>query len=445
MQSRRMSDESRGSTPQERRSSRTRIRAGGGSVTPVITIVQQSVSVSGTAGTAITSIDLSGSSYTTISPSGTTRTFSASGLPSGLSLSSAGVLSGTPSAASSASVTVTVSASGATSKTLTLVFSIAASGSGGGSYDFTLTGTNDSAYDGGYTYDSASGKYYHQDGLTYMERVLYNGSYDWNIYRNGNTSGDYMLQLETSGSELSAIEGQKTWTIVANGSPYQTSVTITLAGGSGGQQSSGSGGYTVSDCSASSANGAYAAYDTSGYGGTQTYSNGSYYMFKVFSADTGDVNWVLGTSISTQCDYAPDDYICYAPNADTPPTSGWTGCSVSGGGSGGGDTLAVSGFIYYTTANGTYTLTDPTATGDSRVWSNGTYKIAKISGGPWWGIFSSSASPGIEPGGGEIAYCTLNTDDPTYYDGDGSPYYANGTTLPWAAWTPESGSVSVSQ
>lgn len=90
----------------------------------VITIVQSTVNVSGNAGVALTSLDLADSAYTTISPSGT-RSFSASVLPTGVSLTTAGVLSGTPSWGFHRESTVTVSASGAESKTLTLVFSIA--------------------------------------------------------------------------------------------------------------------------------------------------------------------------------------------------------------------------------------------------------------------------------------------------------------------------------
>ena len=121
--------------------------SGGGSVTPVITIVQNTVNVSGTEGTAITSIDLSDSSYVTVTQ-GATLTFSASNLPAGLSLSSAGVLSGTPSATSSASVTVTVSATGATSQTLTLVFAIEAAASGSSNY--TVSGHATSSVNGVY-------------------------------------------------------------------------------------------------------------------------------------------------------------------------------------------------------------------------------------------------------------------------------------------------------
>ncbi|SEK32003.1 putative Ig domain-containing protein [Streptacidiphilus jiangxiensis] len=83
---------------------------------------------SGTVGTAA-SLQVSGSD----SASGQTLTYSATGLPAGLSISSTGLISGTPSAAGTSSVTVTAKdTTGATGST-SFTWTEATSGGGGGS------------------------------------------------------------------------------------------------------------------------------------------------------------------------------------------------------------------------------------------------------------------------------------------------------------------------
>lgn len=86
-----------------------------------IIVLQDTVNVSGFVGEAV-SADLS--SCISVSPASLQVSFAAAGLPSGVSLSSAGILSGTPTAASTATVSATVSAEGAESKTISLVFAI---------------------------------------------------------------------------------------------------------------------------------------------------------------------------------------------------------------------------------------------------------------------------------------------------------------------------------
>lgn len=89
------------------------------------TITAQPVTASGTAGTAM-SVNLA--DYVTVSTGANASYAMASGstLPSGLSLSSEGVLSGTPEAESSDSLTVDVTAAGCTPTTLALTMAIAA-------------------------------------------------------------------------------------------------------------------------------------------------------------------------------------------------------------------------------------------------------------------------------------------------------------------------------
>lgn len=89
------------------------------------TITAQPVTASGTAGTAM-SVNLA--DYVTVSTGANASYAMASGstLPSGLSLSSEGVLSGTPEAESSDSLTVDVTAAGCTPTTLALTMAITA-------------------------------------------------------------------------------------------------------------------------------------------------------------------------------------------------------------------------------------------------------------------------------------------------------------------------------
>ena len=98
--------------------------SGGGTNEGTITTSSQTI-----AGTAGTSLSYNLASYVTVS-NGQTPTFTlASGqvLPAGLSLSSSGVISGTPEASSSATIRVKVSASNCPDVEMTVTFSIAAS------------------------------------------------------------------------------------------------------------------------------------------------------------------------------------------------------------------------------------------------------------------------------------------------------------------------------
>jgi subtilase family serine protease len=81
----------------------------------------------GTVGTAA-SLQISA----TDSASGQTLTYSATGLPTGLSISSSGLISGTPSAAGTFSVTVTARDTTGASGSASFTWTIAASGGGGG-------------------------------------------------------------------------------------------------------------------------------------------------------------------------------------------------------------------------------------------------------------------------------------------------------------------------
>ena len=89
------------------------------------TITAQPVTASGTVGTAM-SVNLA--DYVTVSTGANASYAMASGstLPSGLSLSSEGVLSGTPEAESAEALTVDVTAAGCTPTTLALTMAITA-------------------------------------------------------------------------------------------------------------------------------------------------------------------------------------------------------------------------------------------------------------------------------------------------------------------------------
>jgi hypothetical protein len=87
----------------------------------------------GTVGTAISGLQI----QATDSASGQTLTYSANGLPAGLSISSSGLISGTPTAAGSFPVTVTATDSTGASGTATFSWTIAGTGPGN-----TVTVTN---------------------------------------------------------------------------------------------------------------------------------------------------------------------------------------------------------------------------------------------------------------------------------------------------------------
>ncbi|MEY9871806.1 hypothetical protein ABH931_001279 [Streptacidiphilus sp. MAP12-33] len=108
-------------------------------------------SQSGTVGTAA-SLQISGSD----SASGQTLTYSATGLPAGLSISSTGLISGTPSAAGTSSVTVTgTDTTGATGST-TFTWTEATSGGGGGGSSVTNGGFETGSFSGWTTTGNAT-------------------------------------------------------------------------------------------------------------------------------------------------------------------------------------------------------------------------------------------------------------------------------------------------
>jgi acetylxylan esterase len=101
-------------------------------------------SQSGTVGTAA-SLQV----RATDSASGQTLTYSATGLPAGLSISSTGAITGTPTTAGTSSVTVTATDTTGAKGTATFTWTVSASGGGGGSCKVTYT-TN-SQWPGGFT------------------------------------------------------------------------------------------------------------------------------------------------------------------------------------------------------------------------------------------------------------------------------------------------------
>ena len=118
------------------------------------TITAQPVTASGTVGTAL-SVNLA--DYVTVSTGANASYAMASGssLPSGLSLSSEGVLSGTPEAESSASLTVDVTAAGCTPTTLALTMGITAASTakdlGTWEVEYSMGGIVNSNISGTYT------------------------------------------------------------------------------------------------------------------------------------------------------------------------------------------------------------------------------------------------------------------------------------------------------
>ncbi|MCW2496544.1 putative Ig domain-containing protein [Jatrophihabitans sp.] len=101
--------------------------SGGGGGTGNTVTVTNPGSKTGTVGTA-TSLQISGTDS-----AGAALTYTASGLPTGLSISSSGLISGTPSAAGTFSVTVTAKDSTGASGSTTFSWVISTSGGGGGS------------------------------------------------------------------------------------------------------------------------------------------------------------------------------------------------------------------------------------------------------------------------------------------------------------------------
>ena len=104
----------------------------GGTVSGNTVTVANPGAQSGAAGTAVSGLQIQG----TDSASGQTLTYSASGLPAGLSISSTGLITGTPSTGGTSTVTIT-----ATDTT---------GASGSASFTWTITGSTGSTFPSGY-------------------------------------------------------------------------------------------------------------------------------------------------------------------------------------------------------------------------------------------------------------------------------------------------------
>jgi len=172
---------------------------------------------SGTPGTALTSYDLS--DYVTVSTSATPTFALASGqtLPAGLSMSSAGVISGTPTAESSATVSIVVSARNCPSVTTTVTFAIS---SAPAQITYTYSGLISASYNNGtYIYDSATNTAVCENTARGDKRRLAYVSNHWQIqvYSGGawSSPNDYgwvvCYQLGQSSDIDSSIVGTKQW------------------------------------------------------------------------------------------------------------------------------------------------------------------------------------------------------------------------------------------
>jgi hypothetical protein len=104
-----------------------------------------------TVGTAVTALQIQAAD----SASGQTLSYSASGLPSGLSISSSGRITGTPTAAGTYTVTVTASDTTSAKGTASFTWNVTGGGSSGGTCHVTYT--KSSEWPGGFTADVAIG------------------------------------------------------------------------------------------------------------------------------------------------------------------------------------------------------------------------------------------------------------------------------------------------
>ncbi|NUS16681.1 MAG: alpha-L-arabinofuranosidase [Streptomyces sp.] len=120
----------------------------GSTTTPGNTVTVTSPGMqSATAGTAVTALQIQAAD----SASGQTLAFTANGLPPGLSISSSGRITGTPTTAGTYSVTVTATDSTGAQGTASFVWTVAGSGSTGGTCHVTYV--KSSEWPGGFTAD----------------------------------------------------------------------------------------------------------------------------------------------------------------------------------------------------------------------------------------------------------------------------------------------------
>src|SRR5579884_1422904 len=118
--------------------------AGSGSTGQNTVTVTNPGSQSGTVGSAISALQI----HATDSASGQSLVYSASGLPAGLSVSSSGLISGTPSAAGTYSVTVTAVDSTGASGSASFTWTISGGSTGGGTCQVSYTKNE---WSGGFT------------------------------------------------------------------------------------------------------------------------------------------------------------------------------------------------------------------------------------------------------------------------------------------------------
>ncbi|NUR60163.1 MAG: hypothetical protein HOV87_16095, partial [Catenulispora sp.] len=125
-------------------SGNSNITIGGGNPGNVVTVSSPG-NQTGTVGTAITPVQVSA----TDSAAGQALTYSASGLPAGLSISSSGLITGTPTSSGTSNVTVTATDSTGASGSAT--FSWTVNGGGGTTGPCHVTYAKTSEWPGGFT------------------------------------------------------------------------------------------------------------------------------------------------------------------------------------------------------------------------------------------------------------------------------------------------------
>ena len=182
--------------------------------------------------------------------------------------------------------------------------------------------------------DACSGTYLYVSGHISDNTALYqqgNSSTYCIIYNSSNSRWEIADIPEVSPSSLYFYGSALTGTYTGFQSYYGTA-TVALSGGGGGGGGGGSE-FHVTDAYYASAEGTYLPYDTSGYGGSQTYksTDASWYIFKI-QDDDSLIWWAIGSAIeTTTAGPIGQDYHMYSLDNDysEPPTSNWTGCTVT--------------------------------------------------------------------------------------------------------------------
>lgn len=177
------------------------------------------------------------------------------------------------------------------------------------------------AYNGDYVLQSGNSS--DTTGIWYNSSI---GKYLWYSpmgmwFIDSNMSAEYPGMADVLFSDNGA---PNTWSNHASDTSPQNYATYSNESSLGG-----SGTISVTSCATSSYNGTYSAYNMSGYGGTQTYTNGTAYIFRL-EDDESVIYWCINSSIIET--YAqpgtPSQY--YVQNAATTiPTTGWQNCTVT--------------------------------------------------------------------------------------------------------------------